>query len=134
MPKSKRTIGQLKAQLGRMRGYREMLAQYKRGFNVGRRHPYKQNIVGYSTGAVPKNKKMAWWYLPYVNPKNTRKLLDQMRDTGKFGGKPGTAPYWLIQEKGMPEVGIQGIHYLQNAISTWKQGLQARIGQQLRGR
>jgi len=119
MPKSKRTIGQLKAQLGRMRGYRDMLAKYKQG----------NKFAGISTGKPPTNPKMAWWALPLA----ARKLLDEQRNMGRFGGIPGQAPYWRIQDVGLPEVGIKGINYLSKSIAQWQSGLGVRIRQQLGG-
>ena len=81
-------------------------------------------------GPPPKNPKLAWWALSTgkrTGTVNVRKLLDQMRDQGRFGGMPGTAPYWTIQEKGLQEVGIKGINYLKSAVEQWKTSLGVEV-------
>ena len=43
---------------------------------------------------IPFDPKLAWWFLT----KEQRKLLASQRYAGGFGGIPGHAPYWWLQE------------------------------------
>jgi hypothetical protein len=70
---------------------------------------------------------MAWRALPV----RARELLDQKRDTGQYGGVPGQAPYWLIQERGYPAVGISPVRYIKDAVDKWKSEVHVIIRKQI---
>jgi len=116
MPRRKVSLRNLERRLGRIKSYREMLKKYtaetqRLGLSIGRPPP-------------PGRSKEAWWFLPTA----TRKRLDKERDAGRFGGTPGQAPYWIVQERGMPLVGIREIGYLKEARRQWEAELPVRVG------
>jgi hypothetical protein len=100
----------LRAQIKSAPRFREMLKSYRENEQI-------------KIGKPPTNPKMAWWALPV----KTRELLDQKRDEGLFGGKPGKAPYWIVQEAGAPEVGISPIKYLRAAVDAWAAKLDVEV-------
>jgi hypothetical protein len=72
----------------------------------GKQHPE------WFVGSFPKN--LAWWYLP----QDAKELLRDERMGGKYGGRPRTAPYWLIAEFGAAssassvDTGVPAIRYI----------------------
>jgi len=110
-------IKALRAKLGQQPSYRLLRGKY-----------FRQSD-DFSTGRPPKDPKMAWWALP----KKAKKLLDEMREAGQFGGKAGQAPYWLIQEKGLGEVGIQSLQYLKSSVDEWELSIRNDVRQWVGG-
>jgi hypothetical protein len=60
----------------------------------------------------------AWWKLS----SDQKKVLDQKRDQGMFGGTPGKAPYMWIQEgtmnpQGATRAGIKPTAFIENALA-----------------
>jgi hypothetical protein len=61
----------------------------------------------------------AWWRL---TPQQ-KKMLDDKRESGMFGGEPGKAPYMWVQEGSINSAGAvrAGIHptaFVENALSS----------------
>ena len=54
----------------------------------------KEHPEWLATKSFPKH--LAWWILP----KEAKEKLKEERISGKFGGTPPNAPYWLIAEYG----------------------------------
>ena len=78
-------------------------------------------------GGRPPTKSLAWWYLSY----EARRLLDQKREEGLYGGIPGKAPYWMIQEEGNAGAEIQAQFYLKNTLEYWEDGMLSRLSKWL---
>lgn len=51
----------------------------------------------------PFDKRFAWWYLS----KRQKQQLRELRLAGEFGGTPGKAPYFWVQDGTTPE-GLRG--------------------------
>lgn len=80
--------------------------------------------IGYiPLGGKPRRPSEAWKKL---SPQ-AKKLLQQMRQSGMFGGVPGTAPYWHSQEVGNAKAEIKAKHYIQQAVARWQVGRSIRI-------
>lgn len=101
----------------RGKSYNQILKGYRKG---------RENII--NLGAPPpKGAKDAWKYLS----REAKAKLEEARNAGMFGGIPGAAPYWLVQERGKEIVGVAGTHYLQRAIKTWQEKYHIEIKQWL---
>jgi hypothetical protein len=74
-------------------------------------------------GRPPKRASEAWWALS----RQARQLLKEMRMQGMFGGTPGQAPYWHVQEVGEPKAEIEPLRYIRGAVDAWKVGLDVRV-------
>jgi hypothetical protein len=67
----------------------------------------------------------AWWNLS----KKQKKLLNEMRDNaGMFGGTPGRAPYFWIQEgthnpAGAKGSGITPTHFVENTLNDIQESI-----------
>ena len=70
-------------------------------------------------GHRPKHqdKSRAWWDLSMAQ----KMTLERERGKGRFGGIPGKAPYWWIQEVGSSGAGIAPQGYLQRARAIMDQ-------------
>lgn len=54
----------------------------------------------------------AWWYLS----RRQKQVLQQQRERGAFGGLPGRAPQWMIQEKGEPKAHVRQQRYILRSV------------------
>ena len=79
-------------------------------------------------GPKPESKELAWWSLT----EEAKTLLFTERQSGRFGGTPGQAPYWLSQEAGNAAAAIEPLHYIENAMSIWDVDAQGIIDAYLR--
>jgi len=112
MPRpSRRSIEALERRLSRVPSYREMLSEYQ-----AERVPI---------GAMPPSPSLAWWFLS----RRAKELLLAERLTGRFGGIPGQAPYWLVQEKGEVKANVQARRYIARAVAQWRSELGLMIKQ-----
>jgi hypothetical protein len=57
-----------------------------------------------------------WWGLSHDH----KRLLDEKRRTGQFGGSPGKAFYMWQQNEGNDLAGIKGTRFLERGIEQWR--------------
>jgi len=112
---SARRLRVLQRRLEKVPTYRQLLQQYQQT-----RTP---------VGAVPPSPNLAWWYLSH----QAKQLLLSERLAGRFGGIPGQAPYWLVQEKGNVKSNVEGRFYITRAVEQWKAELGIMIKQWIGG-
>lgn len=62
----------------------------------------------------PGTKDWAWWYLT----RRQKRVLQEQRQLGHFGGIPGRAPYWHIQEVGEPKAHVRRQAYIRRSINA----------------
>lgn len=60
----------------------------------------------------PPDKSWAWWYLS----KRQKEALDAARRQGKYGGQPGKAPYFWVQEYGDLEAQVEPQLFVWTAV------------------
>jgi hypothetical protein len=74
-------------------------------------------------GRKPPHKSLAWWYLS----REARQLLRQERRQGRFGGQPGKAPYWYVQEHGNVNANLRARFYIRRALDLWQPQARALV-------
>ena len=89
----------------------------------GKASPLFRGIGYIPLGGKPRRPSEAWKKL---SPQ-AKRLLQQMRQQGMFGGVPGTAPYWYSQEVGNAKAEIKAKRYIQKAVERWRPGLGTRL-------
>jgi hypothetical protein len=70
-------------------------------------------------GGFGFTKSMAWWSLS----SEAKDVLAGERMMGRYGGEIGKSPYWVQQNQGMAEVGIEPRHFVDGAV----QGVGAKV-------
>lgn len=58
--------------------------------------------------------------------------LAQERRAGRFGGTPGSAPYWWVQNYGSSQAAIAGKQFIEKAVEVWRPTVRATIQAWLR--
>ncbi len=81
-------------------------------------------------GRKPGSPAEAWWKLSRA----ARTRLKDYRGSGmsEFGGSPGSAPYWAVQEYGEPMAKIEAKHYIANALEMWRKDVAVLVRNWLR--
>lgn len=76
------------------------------------------------------NKRFAWWWLS----KAQKGWLHEFRQTGQFGGRPGKAPYFWVQDgstmeglRGADEAGIIPTGFTFEAESVFNASWQSAV-------
>lgn len=80
-------------------------------------------------GPKPTSKAEAWWALS----RQAKDLLAQERESGRFGGTPGLAPYWKSQDIGEVKAYITGKFYIEKAKERWRPMVHPAVMRFLRG-
>lgn len=73
-------------------------------------YPRAQGVV--PIGPHPDSPKHAWRALS----KEAKVLLWEERQSGRYGGTPGEAPYWILQDRGDEEVLIKPQFFIDTAM------------------
>ncbi len=70
-------------------------------------------------GPKPADERDAWRVL---TPEAKQKL-QELRNSGQFGGTPNQAPYWLSQERGNPLANIEAREFVKKAMADLRAAL-----------
>lgn len=80
-------------------------------------------------GRRPLRPSEAWWALSLA----ARKKLAEERQKGRFGGKPGQAPYWHSQEVGEPGAEIKPLRFIEQGFAEFAATAKVQVSEFLRG-
>lgn len=81
-------------------------------------------------GKKPPTPNLAWHYLT----REAKTLLLQERLRGRFGGTPGKAPYWMIQEEGNAGASVEPLFYIKKAVLRWQSSADVKVNRFFRGK